>query len=277
MKSAIEIGFFVTALLCAAIAADARADTESLTDQINPARCKTGNRAYVYWAAKDQVFRFKYDPAHPIHRYPESKLTVGMHFDAKQEIPPAPNPAEPLGCYGNPLRALEIPYMDAFDAELFQKLAGRKLDFGVRMRGFYALPTNYFESSVQEKIFRGSNNCWKRTSGIHECLLVNAIGKERTDYDITHALRIGKDLLPKNAQVSDVYASISLLGPLAPNGQKWLAVDSKILLFGNVLLESNFRIFSQEIDLLIPYYSGLIRYVLNAHVSNYQWTSSKTK
>ena len=252
--------------------------TQELSPPVNPAHCKTGNKAYVYWAAKDQVFRFKYDPALPIHPYPERLLTIGIHFDARQEIPPAPIPSEPLGCYGNPLRALQIPYMDAFEAELFQKLWRRNLvRRAAHISGFDALPTNYYEFSLQERLFRKSTDCWQRPSGIHECLLADGTKKERTDYKGAHPLKIEKELLPKHPEVSDVYFTVQLEGPLAPNGQAWMTAKSQILLFGNVNLQSDFLLLPQEIDLLIPYYSGLIRYVLDAHVPDYKWTAAKTK
>jgi hypothetical protein len=263
----------------AASTTSAPSDAAELSPPVNPAKCKTGDKAYVYWAAKDQVFRFKYDPALPIHPYPESLLTRGMHFDARQEIPPAPDPSEPLGCYGNPLRALQIPYMAAFDAELFQKLAGRKLDrLTAGPRGFYALPTNFYANGDDGKLFRGSKDCWQRSSGVHECLLANPMGKDRTDYSISHAFRIDKNLLPKHPQVSDIYFVVwNDAASGVRSGQNGKVVDSRIYLFGNVFLESSFRIFPQEIDLLIPYYSGLIRYVLDAHVPDYKWTATKTK
>jgi hypothetical protein len=84
-------------------------------------------------------------------------------------------------------------------------------------------------------------------------------------------------LLPKHPQVSDVYVSVQLYPSFAPNGQTWLSAKSRIILFGNVSLESDFLLFPQEIDLLIPYYSGLIRYVLEAHVPDYKWTVTKAK
>lgn len=278
LKRSIAIGMAAFAVSCAALAANKQTGSDKEPEAVNPARCNAGNKSYVYWAAKDQVFRFKYDPALPIHPYPESLLTIGKHFDARQEIPLAPKPLESLGCYGNPLRALQIPYMDSFEEELFQKLSGRKFDRGVTaVGGFYALPTNYYESSLDGRSFRKSTNCWQRTSGIHECSLANATGKEQTDYLIAHPLKIGKDLLPKHPQVSDVYVTVQLYGSFAPNGQKWLLAKSRILLFGNVSLESDFLLFPQEIDLLIAYYTSMIRYVLDAHIPDYKWSVSKAK
>lgn len=278
LKRSIAIGMAAFALTGAALAANEQTVPENKPEAVNPARCNKGNKAYVYWAAKDQVFRFKYDPAQPIHPYPESLLTIGKHFDALQEIPPAPIPSEPLGCYGNPLRALQVPYINAFEAELFQKLAGRKFDRGVTaVGGFYALPTNYYESSVEERVFRKATNCWLRPSGIHECLLPNITGKKQPEYLVAHPLKIEKDLLPRHPQVSDVYVTVQLYGSFAPNGQKWLSAKSRILLFGNVSLESDFLLFPQEIDLLIPYYTGLIHYVLDAHIPDYKWSVTKAK
>lgn len=277
MKKAIGIGIATAVLHCAAFSADAPANTQKLTDPVNPARCKTGNKAYVYWAAKDQVFRFKYDPKKPLYPFAE-KETTGIALEAKLEVPAAPNPSEPEGCYGNPLRAMQVPYMDAFDAQLFQQLAGRKLEFGVRKRGFYALPTNYYKFNLEESLFLKSKNCWQRLSGIQECSLANTTEKEPAEYLIAHPLKIGKDFLPKHPQVSDVYVTVQLTyRPLAPNGKKWLTADSRILLFGNVSLESSFDLFANEIDLLILYYSGLIRYVLDAHVPDYRWTTTNSQ
>ena len=49
------------------------------------------------------------------------------------------------------------------------------------------------------------------------------------------------------------------------------------LLFNSVYVYETFVIWSNQIDLLIPYYSELIQYVTSAHVPHYAWTQAKAK
>ena len=239
----------------------------------DPATCKEGDKKYVYWAARDQVFRFKYDPKEPLYPLPESQA-VGTTLDAKKEVPPAPVPSEPEGCYGNPLRAFSVPYMKTFDAALFRKLMGR--DLGSVEGGYFAGSHGRYRKSA-DRLFLESTNCWFRDSGIEECLLNNAVGKQKEDYTVTHAFKIGKQLLPKHNEVTDIYFSVwNDAAADVDHGMNGKAVVSSFDLYGGVRFENSIRIFPNEVDLLVSYYSGLIRYVLDGHVSDYRWTRNET-
>ena len=91
---------------------------------VDPARCSKGDKKYIYWAAKEQVFRLPFDRQIPIYAIPDGDLT-GQSLRARKEIPPPPDPNEPEGCYGNPLRGLSMPYFQQFSKSLPFEL-GRK-------------------------------------------------------------------------------------------------------------------------------------------------------
>jgi hypothetical protein len=245
----------------------------------NPARCKTGDKPYVYWAAGNQVFRFKYKPAEPIYLMDEAEKAA-LILRAKGEYPFSPNPEEPEGCFGNPLRFGLVPYMRTFDQELFQKIAGRKLNTGTAgVHGYFAIREDQRVSNMGEQIkkwFDEDKNHWQRTSGIYESVRDNGIAKN--DYSVSHAFKIDKTLLPKHAQVDDIYVSLRNDAASATwNGQNGKVIESGFNLFGNLRIATSFRIFPHEIDLLIPYYNGLVDYVLQAHVPSYRWAPTQTK
>jgi hypothetical protein len=52
---------------------------------------------------------------------------------------------------------------------------------------------------------------------------------------------------------------------------------SEFHLFDAVRLLDHSIIWSGQIDLLIPYFSGLIEYINTAHVPGYSWVQSKSK
>src|SRR6185436_11956811 len=108
------------------------------------------------------------------------------------DIPPAPAPNEPEGCYGNPLRGGEVPYIDRHGAELFHKLANRKIDsvYGWKYR-YFALSERLLNSSDNElykKLYERKDNCWQRLSGIFECM--QGKDADRNDYRINRILKI---------------------------------------------------------------------------------------
>ena len=255
----------------------ARTDSAALAIKpppFDPVNCKAGDKKYVYWAARDQVFRFKYDPKETLYPLPESQA-VGTTLKAKKEVPPAPVPSEPEGCYGNPLRAFSMPYMQTFVGSLFRKVVGR--DLGSAEGGFFAGSLDRYGLHTN-KLFLESTNCWTRESGIEECLLNNAVGKRKEDYTVTHEFRIRKQLLPKHQEVTDIYFSLwNDAAASVDSGRNGKALISSFDLYGGVRFENSIRIFPNEIDLLVPYYSGLIRYVLDAHVNDYQWVRNETK
>jgi hypothetical protein len=184
----------------------ATSSTKKLPEAFNPTRCKTGNKSYVYWAAGSQVFQFKYNPTEPIYPIAESD-SVGITLDAKREVPPAPNPKEPEGCYGNPLRAGGMPYISTYAGELFHKVTGRKIDIGTAgVRGYGAIPSGLRNTGLNRLAklwFSESKICWKRTSGMDECIPVNSVDKD--DYKRSHFFKIEKRMLSKHSQVEDVY------------------------------------------------------------------------
>jgi len=240
----------------------------------DPATCKAGDKNYVYWAARDQVFRFQYNPKEPLYPLPESQA-VGTTLKAKREVPPAPVPSEPEGCYGNPLRAFSVPYMQTFVGSLFRKIVGR--DLGSVEGGYFAGSLDRYRLHTN-KLFLESTNCWVRDSGIEECLLSNAADKQKEDYTVTHEFRIRKQLLPKHREVPDIYFSIwNDAAASVDSGRNGKALISSFDLYGGVRFENSIRIFPNEIDLLVPYYSELIRYVLDAHVTDYRWAGNETK
>lgn len=244
----------------------------------NPERCKTGKKGYVYWAARDQVFKFRYDPTKPVYPRTGNPNVVGM-----EDIPPAPVPSEPEGCYGNPLRGGGVPYMRHHGAELFHDLTGREINtaagggglhahFAIRERRLLLADDN----ELNKKMFLSGNNCRPRKSGIVECEISK--GTKEDDYH-TQALKIESKLIFKDAnEARDIYVivyadTVSHLS-LEKHGK---AIRSSFDLYKSVRLHDSFRIFPNEIDLLIPYYRGMIRYVMDAHVLGYQWQLPKTK
>ena len=106
----------------------------------------------------------------------------------------------------------------------------------------------------------------------------NAVGKQKEDYTVTHEFKIGKQLLPKNREVPDIYFAIwNDAAADVNNGMNGKALISSFDLYGGVRFENSIRLFPEEIDLLVPYYSGLIRYVLDAHVTDYRWAGNENK
>ena len=257
----------------------ATSSTKKSPEAFIPGRCKTGDKAYVYWAAGDQVFRFKYNPVEPIYPIVGADR-VALNLLYKGETPLAPNPTDPEGCYGNPLRFGLVPYMRTFDQDLFQKLTGRKLNTGTAgVHGYGVMRIDRRNTGLNQltkKWFIEDKNHWQRTSGIYESVRDKGIAKN--DYSVSHAFKIDKTLLPKHAQVDDIYVSLRNDAASATwDGQNGKAIESEIHLFGNLRIATSFRLFPEEIDLLIPYYSGLINYVLQAHVPSYRWVPAQTK
>ena len=86
----------------------------------DPTLCKGGENGYVYWAARDQVFKFRFDPALPLYpRLGRIVMRGEVVAAGMTEIPPAPDPSAPEGCFGNPLRGRSVPYMREFSDKLF--------------------------------------------------------------------------------------------------------------------------------------------------------------
>ncbi len=256
----------------------------------NPSSCKTGDKKYVYWAAKDQVFRFKFDPKMPL--YPrgwwEHEIRPPSHW--QKEVPPAPMPSEPEGCFGNPLRAGMVPYMQVIDEAEFLKLFGPRPTSGKNSSGriaptfsrnengfltsSHSISDSLYAESLRKKQMVGKD-CWQRSPGILECLISK--GTDRNDYTINRYITIENILPPEYAGTSNLYVSIHNDVAFMVNRANGLSAQSRTSLLDVVLLTTDIRIFPNEIDKLKPYHLRLIRYVLDAHVPGYQWTPTTKK
>lgn len=267
------LGFSVPA--AAAPEPAAKASTEKLPEAFSPARCKTGSKDYVYWAAGDQVFRFKYNPEEPIYLTADAEKAA-PNLRAKGPPASAPHPAEPQGCYGNPLRLGPVPYMRTFDQELFRNITGRRLDVDTAAQhGYFSIRNNQRDSNMgglAKKWFLENKNHWQRASGIYES--VRQTGMDRNDYSTSHVFKIEKTSLPKHPQVQAVYF-VSSHDAATNNTKTANAIESEFDLFGNLRIATSLRLLPEEIDFLLPYYSGLINYVLQAHVPSYRWATNR--
>ena len=271
---------FVCLLLVAPGAKAQRISQEYIgtSKHFNPVNCKTGDKKYVYWAAKDQVFRFKFDPKEPL--YPRGWWVNDARLASawQKVVPPAPMPTEPEGCFGNPLRAGEVPYMNTVAEVEFFRLFGRKPISEVNNSGYVGktdmtAANHSFESST--KRFLTEKDCWLRAPGLWECLVSK--GTDRSDYSINRQLII-VDVLPyESAGIRDLYIGL-LNDTLAMLNRSYgLLAESRIGLFDSVLLATEVRLFPNEIDKLKPYHLAMIRYVLDAHIQGYQWTNTQTQ
>ena len=48
-------------------------------------------------------------------------------------------------------------------------------------------------------------------------------------------------------------------------------------IYGGVRLGIGFRLFPEEIDFMVPYFSGLINYLVQAHLPSYNWMPINAK
>lgn len=238
---------------------------------IDPAKCRSSDKSHVYWAAKDQVFKFPFNPDKPIF-YVDEKAVTGIHLRARKEIPQAPNPNEPEGCRDNPLRGLSVPYMSSYEAALYERLFGRSYKKGWQGNGFYAVPTGY-ESGIYGKSIDQATiqrqSCRTRESGIREC--VKVAGQKLGDYSYAHVLKINAFTLEGYSQNEIQFLAQYNLAP----SNAFVNVKSNTLLFGNVLLSINPAILPVEIDAMIEYHKELVRYMVRSHVGAYPWASRK--
>ncbi|MDM7951204.1 hypothetical protein [Hydrogenophaga sp.] len=246
----------------------------------DPARCKGGEKGYVYWAARDQVFKFRFDPVLPIYPRLGQVLAPGAAIAGIKEIPPAPDPSAPEGCYGNPLRGGSVPYMDEFSDRLYMGTFGVAKERRIVFRNAYVASEQRLveidQTFRRKKLFVSKTQCRFRSSGIQECL--NYRATDINDYTINRTLEIDGSLLAKDQKVNDLY--LSLLKPMrhrvSGSGTE-VVLESEFHLFDAVRLHDNFPIWSGQVDNLIPYFSGLIGYVNTAHVPGYFWAQSKSK
>ena len=244
---------------------------------VDPAKCKPGHGNYVYWAAGDQVFRFKFDPDEPLHPTPDKNEWGNPQVSGREDVPSAPVPSEPMGCYGNPLRAGEVPYVYSFDKRLSNNIFGRKLDLCCGRGSTFSTRSRTFGKSgvggSLSRLYSTATKCRERKPGIRECGLGAMTGWD--DYRASHIFKIDKALLSSNSEVADVLFSLSGLGVTVDGKKTDRDMQSQINLYGDVQLDISVQVLENEFDLIAPYLSGLINYVVQAHVPNYQWTVAK--
>ncbi|MGH7460424.1 MAG: hypothetical protein ACREMA_05270 [Longimicrobiales bacterium] len=280
------------------VAAGAAADpdsTESFRERgmgapFDPKQCKTGDRRYVYWAARDQVFRFRFDPTQPVYARAPMDGYGGQTVMGLHEIPPAPNPEEPEGCYGNPLRGGGVPYMRDHAAALFRQLAGRdlRINFGSPWsHGYFALSQRlvaHVPNAMYRVWYPQRPHCIRHPSGISECMYQKDAAQR--SFQGGHVLKLPGDLLFAGVgyPVQDLYVSFhadAATYVTAKEGgspmENGYVIESGFDLYGAVRLLDSFRFYPDEIDLLLPYYRGQIRYLTEAHVPRYPWPAAMGK
>lgn len=245
-------------------------------EPFDPSLCKSGREGYVYWAARDQVFAFPLDPNKKV--YARSRNPNRYQHE---DIPPPPDPNQPEGCYANPLRGGSVPYMEAYSAILFHKIIGRRIQIvfgGPDSHTQFAIPDErHFRDDpnrLSERLFREAKDCQRRESGMIECQITTGRGVEYN----TQVFKVESRLLfPDSQQRRDLYvvaeADIPSDLSLKTYGK---ALESSIDLYNSVRLQDSFRVFPGEVDRLIPYYAGMIRFITAAHVNHYDWTGGST-
>ncbi len=236
---------------------------------VDPARCSKGDKKYIYWAAKEQVFRFPFDPNLPVYAIPDRDLS-GQALRARQEIPPPPDPKEPEGCYGNPLRGLSMPYFSDFSARIYEEFTGRPAKSGY----YYGGNANAWETEFgpgfwpgnSERAFKKRPHCRTRDSGLQICL-VNK-DQDLSTFNPAHVYGIPRSMLPSYVGNKDVrFLALTTLGP----SSEFVAIESYFKLFGNVLIMLTPTLKPSEIDVMISYHGKLIQYVIDAHIPDYDW------
>ncbi len=245
-------------------------------EPVNPDRCKNGKgrKGYIYWAAGDQTFAFRFNAAIPLYPRIGNPLMMPDEF-----IPPAPEPSEPEGCYGNPLRGSGVPYMWDYSVTTFEKLMGRTLlvadsrthvQLAIQDRQHLRDDPNEFN----RKQFLKGKSCRTRAPGITECSIDTGRPKQYS----TQLLRIQSDLLFDGQKDGrDIYVMIQSDNGYALYLEKvGKELQSTIDLYGAVRIRDNFRIRQDEFDRLVPYYRAMINYIVDARVTDYSWNSKNT-
>lgn len=251
----------------------------SFRKSFNPKSCKSGDKAYVYWAAGNHVFRFKYNPLWPLYSLSTEGDVAQIYLDAAKEIPYPPNPMEPEGCYLNPLRGGLVPYMQQYDEVLSRKIIGRNIDNLTSRVGFlvgyFAIPKDarYRPSDINIQLYKKYKKCRIRVSKIQQCVSSNDIDMD--DYRVNHILKINKEIFKKIDHIDDLYLSVYADTQSAVSVDNGLVLDGSIVVFDSVRLSSSFRILPVEIDALAKYYEELFGYISKAHIKGYKWNSLK--
>jgi hypothetical protein len=239
---------------------------------VDPARCSKGDKKYIYWAAKEQVFRLRFDPDLPVYAIPDRDLS-GQALLARKEIPQPPDPKEPEGCYGNPLRGLAMPYFAVFADRVYQDLFGRP-----RFRNAMYLSGSAIARETEfgpgfwpggiDRSFHKRPHCRARDSGMQMCLMNN--NQDPNTFNPAHVYVIPRSMLPSYVGNKDIRFVVSL-GLSRSSDSVDIAMESYFKLFGNVLVKLTPPFKPGEIDLMIPYHIKLIQYVIDAHVPGYDW------
>lgn len=248
-------------------------------EPFDPARCRHGSRRHVHWAAGSQVFRFAFNPALPVYaRAPQDgvggRAVMGLH-----EVPPAPDPREPEGCERNPLRGGWVPYMHHHANAVFRQLAGRDLEHDTADRflnnGFFAVPHRLRARDVNARNarwFAGLTQCVGRAAGALECMDAQAEGPQ--DFRKAHVVRLpGREVFAgTRLPPQDLFV---LLQDDRGSPAGGVALGASFDLYGSVRLLESWRLRPHEVDLLVPYYRGLVRYLAEAHVPGYRWRQGR--
>jgi hypothetical protein len=249
----------------------AAGDETPIGEPFDPSRCTSGRKGYVYWAARNQVFAFPFDPAKKV--YARSRNPNNYQH---QDIPPPADANEPEGCYGNPLRGGSVPYMKAYSAKVFEQIIGRSITttFGHwNSHSQFAIPDERHlkddSNELNKRLFLKAKDCQQTASGMIECHVDTGEGEAYT----TEILKIDSSLLFSASESHhDVYLSVVADIPSHMSLKAYGRVlDSSIDLYDSVRLQDSFRVFPGEVDRLIPYFKSMIRYITAARVEDYRW------
>ncbi|TWO67780.1 hypothetical protein FN976_25690 [Caenimonas sedimenti] len=243
----------------------------------DPEKCTSGDKRYVYWAARDKVFRFLYRADIPLYPRTGRNGENGIPIPGYMNVPPAPMPQEPEGCFGNPLRGGSVPYMRAFTEESFRRLVGRPLNISsdaAWVHGHFAMSDHHLRDSRERSYrlrFEKQTQCRTLDADITECLLQRG---SFDNYRLSRALKIpGSLLYPAKTSVTDLHLLLrsDIASQVDPsiNGQ---VVQSEVDLLGAVRLLNSFRIFPNEIKHIAPFLKGQIDRIHAAYVPSYLWT-----
>jgi hypothetical protein len=253
----------------------ARFSETGVGQPFDPSQCRHGSRRHVHWAAGSNVFRFPFDPANPVYARAPQEGLKGESVPGLREVPPAPDSTEPEGCERNPLRGGGVPYMRQHANALFRQLAGRDLEHDTADRflnnGFFAFPERLRaddRNARNARWFAERKQCVPRAQGALECMEAGAAGPQ--DFRKAHVVRLPGAQVFAGTRLPPQDLFVVLQDDLAPPGQG-VALGSSFDLFGSVRLLESWRLRPQEIDLLVPYYRGLVRYLADAHVPGYRW------
>ena len=159
--------------------------------------------------------------------------------------------------------------------EVFRKLAGRDLDHGTADRsvhnGFFAFPERMRaddRNAFNARQFAQRTQCVDRAEGVRQCMDARSAGPQ--DFGIAHVLRLPGSAVFAGTRLPPQDLFIVLQADAAPHSAG-LALRSSFDLFGSVRLLESWRLQPGEIDLLVPYYRGLVRHLAEAYLPVFRW------